>query len=107
MYRIAYRNAIALLRKRNDLPFDPQLLPESADPAPSVEHQVLVGELATALYEAISSLDHEHRAAFVLRDVQGLSTADTAAALGIGESAVEMRLSRARKSLRIKLKEYL
>ena len=66
-----------------------------------------MGELAAALDRAISSLDPEHRAAFVLREVEGLSTTETAAALGIGDSAVKMRLSRARKSLRTQLKEYL
>ena len=47
------------------------------------------------------------RAAFVLRDVEGLQTAEVAAALGVSESAVKMRLARARESLRTQLEEYL
>ena len=37
---------------------------------------------------------------FMLREVEQLSTADTAAALGIGEEAVKVRLHRARAMLR-------
>jgi RNA polymerase sigma-70 factor (ECF subfamily) len=40
------------------------------------------------------------RAAFVLRDIEGLSTREAAAALGIAESALKVRLHRARLALR-------
>lgn len=107
LYRIAYRTAIELIRKRRDLPLDPAKLPETVDRGASVERRVLVGELAVALDRAVAKLDPDHRAAFVLRDIEGLSTADTAAALDISGSAVKMRLSRARKFLRTELTEFL
>src|SRR5665811_2061092 len=44
LYRSAYRNAIALIRKRRDLPWDPAELPDLSDPAASVEDRVLTGE---------------------------------------------------------------
>jgi RNA polymerase sigma-70 factor (ECF subfamily) len=43
----------------------------------------------------------------VLRDVEGLSTAEVAEVLDISSSAVKMRLARARQALRVELKEYL
>jgi RNA polymerase sigma-70 factor (ECF subfamily) len=107
LYRIAYRNAIALIRKRRDLPSDPAELPEVVDVGASVEDRVLVGELSAALDRAVARLDPDQRAAFVLRDVEGLSTAETAAALDVTVSAVKMRLSRARHFLRTELKEFL
>jgi predicted RNA polymerase sigma factor len=45
------------------------------------------------------------RAAFVLRDIEGVSTKVAAAALGITESAVKVRLHRARLVLRASLTE--
>jgi len=107
LYRIAYRNAIALIRKRRDWPSDPAELPEVVDVGASVEDRVLVGELSAALDRAVAKLDPDQRAAFLLRDVHGLSTAETAQALDATISAVKMRLSRARRYLRTDLKEYL
>lgn len=66
LYRIAYRNAIALIRKRRDLPSDPAELPEVVDAGASVEDRVLVGELSAALDRAVARLDPDQRAAFVL-----------------------------------------
>jgi RNA polymerase sigma-70 factor (ECF subfamily) len=43
----------------------------------------------------------------VLRDVEGLDTAETAAALGIGADAAKMRLHRARQALRTLLEKRL
>jgi len=47
------------------------------------------------------------RIVFVLRDLQGLSTEETAAMLGLGESAVKVRLHRARLRLRELLSTYM
>ena len=47
------------------------------------------------------------RAAFVLRDVEELSTSAVAQVLGIGESAVKMRLARAREQMRVSLGDRL
>ena len=68
---------------------------------------MLAGELAARLDEAINSLSEPVRAAFVLRDVEGLSTTEVAAVLEISASAVKMRLARARETMRGQLEEYL
>jgi RNA polymerase sigma-70 factor (ECF subfamily) len=108
IYRIAYREAIGVTRRRIEEPLDPADAIEQAERSPvNVEEQVLTGELSVRLDEAIGSLSEPVRAAFVLRDVEGLQTAEVAAALGVSESAVKMRLARARESLRTQLEEYL
>jgi RNA polymerase sigma-70 factor (ECF subfamily) len=60
-------------------------------------------ELRRYLMDAVSELSPETRIVFLLRDVEGLSTSETAEVLGIGASAVKMRLHRARKQLRERL----
>jgi RNA polymerase sigma-70 factor (ECF subfamily) len=53
-------------------------------------------ELRQMLQEAIASLPEMYRAVLVLRDVEELSIAESAAALGVGEGLVKTRLLRAR-----------
>jgi len=108
IYRIGYREAVAVTRRRREDPLDPVAVAAEIDrPTESVEEQVLAGELVARLDEAINSLSEPVRAAFVLRDVEGLSTTEVAAVLEISASAVKMRLARARESMRRQLEEYL
>lgn len=62
-------------------------------------------ELSAALEAAIRELPREHRIVLLLRDVEGLSTRETAETLEIGQPAVKMRLHRARLALRERLSE--
>ncbi len=64
-------------------------------------------EFRRQLARATRTLSREERITFLLRDVEGLSTRETADALEIGESAVKMRLSRARQALRSQLGQWL
>jgi RNA polymerase sigma-70 factor (ECF subfamily) len=64
------------------------------------EQQAIDGELRAAIEVAIDQLPLLYRTVFVLRDVQGMDTAETADSLGIHEQAVKTRLHRARKILR-------
>src|SRR5215469_5023398 len=57
-------------------------------------------ELRRALQKAITSLHPRYREVFVLRDVQQLNIAETAAALQITEASVKTRLLRARLQMR-------
>jgi RNA polymerase sigma-70 factor, ECF subfamily len=57
-------------------------------------------ELRRALQKAIDSLSPKYRIVFVMRDIQNLNIAETAAALQISEAAVKTRLLRARLSIR-------
>jgi RNA polymerase sigma-70 factor (ECF subfamily) len=63
-------------------------------------------ELAEILDEAVQSLKPSFRTVFVLRDIEELSTEDTAQTLGISIPAVKSRLLRARLQLREKLTRY-
>jgi RNA polymerase sigma-70 factor, ECF subfamily len=60
-------------------------------------------ELADILSTAVQSLKPSFRTVFVLRDIEELSTEDTAESLGISIPAVKSRLLRARLQLREKL----
>lgn len=60
-------------------------------------------ELKKILDEAISKLSPDYRMIFLLRDVEGLSTEETADAAGLSISAVKSRLHRARAFLRNEL----
>lgn len=57
-------------------------------------------EMKNLLDEATRRLPEIYRCVFVLRDVEGLSTADTAFCLNVNETLVKKRLSRAREMLR-------
>jgi RNA polymerase sigma-70 factor (ECF subfamily) len=63
-------------------------------------------ELADILSKAVDSLKPTFRTVFVLRDIEELSTEDTAETLGISIPAVKSRLLRARLQLREKLTRY-
>jgi RNA polymerase sigma-70 factor, ECF subfamily len=68
--------------------------------APDPERQALDAELHVLLEEAIGALSPPYRSVFIMREVQELSTAETATCLDLTEDAVKMRLHRARSVLR-------
>jgi RNA polymerase sigma-70 factor, ECF subfamily len=63
-------------------------------------------ELGGILDTAVQSLEPPYRSVFVLRDIDELSTEETAEALGLSVPAVKSRLLRARLQLREKLTRY-
>lgn len=69
--------------------------------------EALSGELRQVMEQAIHELPATLRTTFVLRDIQGLSTEETAETLGITSGAVKVRLHRARLALRERLAGYL
>ena len=66
--------------------------------APHVRAEV--HDLRRALEEAILALPMEYRMPLVLRDVEGLSTADACAVMELSEAAFKSRLHRARLAVR-------
>jgi len=60
-------------------------------------------ELGEILDSAVKGLETPYRSVFVLRDIEELSTEETASALGLSIPAVKSRLLRARLQLREKL----
>jgi len=67
------------------------------------EHTMYGRELKDVLESLIDELPDQFRVVFVLREVEGLSTAETAAALSINEETVKTRLHRAKRLLRDQL----
>jgi RNA polymerase sigma-70 factor (ECF subfamily) len=112
LVRIAVNEALMRLRKRRpnvsslDEPVqtDEDLMPRQLeDWGPSPEQRYERSELNNILTSAIGELDPIFRTVFILRDVEGLSTEDTAETLGISVPAVKSRLLRGRLKLRDKL----
>jgi RNA polymerase sigma-70 factor (ECF subfamily) len=77
-----------------------------ADGRPNPEHNYGTSELRLAVQRAVIALPYEQRVVFLMRDVEGLSTADTAGALELSVPSVKSRLLRARLKLRKSLQPY-
>lgn len=69
--------------------------------------ELLQQELSQVLDEAIAGLPEEYGQVFVLRDLEHLSTQETAEKLGLGVPAVKSRLHRARAMVRKELEKYM
>lgn len=66
----------------------------------------LQDEFWNVVWEAVDELDEKYRAVFVMRDVEGLTTEETARVLGLKIPALKSRLHRARNALRQSLTPY-
>ena len=116
LVRITVNEALMRLRRRRpermvsideDVKTEEDSIPrEIADWSPNPEQQYSQGELKEILGKTIQGLPAGFRMVFVLRDVEGLSTEETAAALELSVPAVKSRLLRARLQLRERLNKY-
>ena len=70
------------------------------------EDDLLRDEARAEMMRAVEELPATLRSVFVLRDIEGLSTEETAEALDLSISAVKSRLMRARLKLREQLSAY-
>jgi RNA polymerase sigma-70 factor (ECF subfamily) len=103
--RIAINEALARVRRRgryeafdDDTTNAEQVM--SANPVSSPERQAFASELRDLLEEAIDGLPNGLREVFMLREVEGLSTSETAECLEVSSDVVKTRLSRGRAILR-------
>lgn len=116
LVRIAVNESLMRLRKRRtgklvsideDVETDEGSVPRDlADWSPDPEQNFTQTELHEILEKTIKGLPPGFRVVFELRDVQELSTEDTAEALGLSIPAVKSRLLRARLQLRERLSRY-
>ena len=115
LVRIAVNQALMKLRRRrpNHVSLDEEVdtgeetMPrEVEDWGPSPEERYGQTELSKILSEVIADLEPPFRIVFQLRDIEELSTEETAEALGLSIPAVKSRLLRARLKLRQKLNRY-
>jgi RNA polymerase sigma-70 factor (ECF subfamily) len=116
LVRIAVNEALMKLRRRRsdktvsldeDVVTEEGAMPrEVADWSPNPEQLYGQSELGDILKKTIQGLPPGFRTVFVLRDVEGLSTEETAEMLGLSIPAVKSRLLRARLQLRERLARY-
>ncbi|HEY4709931.1 MAG TPA: sigma-70 family RNA polymerase sigma factor [Candidatus Acidoferrales bacterium] len=115
LVRIAVNQALMKLRKRrpNVVSLDEEvdtgedMVPrEVEDWGPSPAERYAQTELSEILSKVIGELDPPFRIVFQLRDIEELSTEETAEALGLSVPAVKSRLLRARLKLRHTLNQY-
>lgn len=115
LYRIAYNESLMRIRKKKldtvslDRPVEldeGDVTRDLADWTTDPRADVMNDELSGVLVRHVNELDPDNRIVFLMRDVHGLSTTDTADALGLSIPAVKSRLHRARLFLRDKLSDY-
>jgi RNA polymerase sigma-70 factor, ECF subfamily len=116
LYRIATNEALMLIRKRKpdsiSLQEPVETIEGEQEPLQIVdwcclpEDELLSSEVRRQLDKAVEKLPHSLRLVFLLRDIEGLSTRETAEVLDLTETAVKTRLSRARLRLRGELTAY-
>jgi RNA polymerase sigma-70 factor (ECF subfamily) len=115
LVRIAVNQALMKLRRRRPnlvsldeaIQTEDDLLPrEVEDWGPTPEERYEQSELQGILSTVVGELEPGFRVVFQLRDVEELSTEETAEVLGLSVPAVKSRLLRARLKLRQKLNRY-
>ncbi len=116
LLRIATNHALALLRKRSVRAAQSIDAPDFEDTYEGIPHPEFIAvwrerpeeiaarrETRQHVDDALARLDEKYRLVFVLRDIEELSTRETADILGISVEAVKVRLLRARLMLRERL----
>ncbi|HXS97321.1 MAG TPA: RNA polymerase sigma factor [Candidatus Limnocylindrales bacterium] len=112
--RIAFNEALARVRKgKRWMPLENsegEIMPEAdrrQTTSVTPEAQAIRGQLAGVLQGAVDSLPPLYRSVFMLREVEQLSTSETAECLELSEEAVKTRLFRSRALLRRELQNRL
>jgi RNA polymerase sigma factor (sigma-70 family) len=106
--RIAINEALMLLRQRrantrlreNNDDTEATSVLDPADKGPTPEQTLAETERRAAVLQAISHLRESLRTVVLLRELQGLTSAETAQRLGLTVSAVKARTFHARRCLR-------
>lgn len=106
--RITVHEALSRRRKRrpeeslsnDDHEVTGEIMAALTSPQADPERQAYAGELNRVLEAAVDALPETYRTVFMLRDIEGLSTSETASGLDLGEEAVKTRLHRARAMVR-------
>jgi RNA polymerase sigma-70 factor (ECF subfamily) len=101
--RIAVHEALGRvrLRARRELPLEAEATSDGGERDP--EQQASERELARLFEEACDSLPDIYRSVFVMRGIEEMSIAETAACLDLSEEAIKVRYHRARALLRARV----
>ena len=104
--KIALYEAYGRIRKRRKTSqFDDYLEDVMANTERSPEEQAFHSEMRSLLESAIESLPLDYRTVFTMRDIEGMSTTETAECLELSEENVKVRLHRARATIRRQILE--
>lgn len=116
LYRVAYNASIDRLRQRRptEVLADEAEAGDETSMAPVIftdwgqapEVLFASAEAQAELQRAVAKLPERLRSTFILREMEGLSTKETAEVLGIKAGAVKVQLHRARLTLREHLSSY-
>lgn len=110
LYRIGVNEAKRTYERRNSrpaaTPLD-QAPGTAADESDAPHARAEASDLRAALEDAIRQLPMDYRVPLVLRDVEGLSTAEAAGVMDLGEAAFKSRLHRARLAVREAVEEFV
>lgn len=104
--RITVNEALQRLRMRkrsqqlNDFELNEEGLMSAVETSPDPEHSASIAELGQLLEEAVLGLPDLYRSVVMMRDIEQLSTAETAAALELSEQNVKVRLHRGHALMR-------
>lgn len=111
LYRIGFNEAKRRLARDPARALAGSLDDEGAVEPPDLRDEpqlrVAQDELRTALATAVRALPLRYRAPLILRDIEGLATAEAAAILGLSVPAFKSRLHRARAAVRAALEGHL
>ncbi len=100
LFQIARNAALDVLRRRGlaeFVPIEDALV--VADHAPTPEERLGISQRLRLLEHALAQLPADHREVLLLREIEDLSYAEIAVALGVAEGTVKSRIARARAAL--------
>jgi RNA polymerase sigma-70 factor (ECF subfamily) len=97
------RRKVGEPERHDDVTLAVDLAAEGSPP----DERVAAREVTSALEAALAAMPDDAREVLVLRDVEGLSGEETAAALGVGLAAMKSRLHRARLELKERVEALL
>jgi RNA polymerase sigma-70 factor, ECF subfamily len=109
--RIAVNEALGRLRRQRLHPtvglavLEEPAMSSDVTPSRTPEAYASTRELGGLLERAVDSLPEMYRLVFILREIEGMDTAETASALDVSEEVVKTRLHRARAALRETLEQ--
>ncbi len=108
--RIAVNEALARVRKAgrlesldSEVDSETDMRPEPMSNTRSPEEQLFGKQMQVLLEAAVDALPQAYRSVFVMREIEEMSTAETAEALGVTEEVIKTRLHRARGLLQTDL----
>lgn len=102
--RIMINECLILIRQsRREVAKEAPLAQLQAAPDENGEQQLTIKEMKALLESALQELPRKHRAVYLLREVENLTTEQTAASLRISVSDVKISLMRAKEALKRRL----